>query len=423
MGGHDPPLGFLQTCFVTIVSANYLAYASVLAASVARYAPGVAFRVLVVDRPELPVTQAVERSGLEVTYAQELPLSGFDRLAYQFELVELNTALKPTFLKFILDAGFEAVVYLDPDIEVFAAPQPVLDALQSAQIVLTPHALSPVMDGRRPSDIDFLRNGAFNLGFVALRNDEQARRMLDWWERRCLGYGFIDTAFGVFVDQKWLDLAPAYFPALAILRHRGCNVAYWNLHERTLTRGPRGYLANGEPLVFFHFSGVKPDAPGELSRHQTRHVVEPGTPLAQLVADYCDRLLAAGHVGYHRLPYTYGRLSDGTPISQTMRRALGTREHGGGDPFDPNSQLQRRLKAHGIVRGAARYDTGVHNTLDLDESDRRLRYLHAALRLLSRVIGPQRTLALLRYASFLTQQSNFASVLLEQRFDVQHRDR
>jgi hypothetical protein len=39
------------------------------------------------------------------------------------------------------------------------------------------------------------------------------------------------------------------------------------------------------------------------------------------------------------------------------------------------------------------------------------------------VIGPQRTLALLRYASFLTQQSNFASVLLKQRFDVQHRDR
>ena len=52
-----------------------------------------------------------------VAYAQDLGLPDFERLAYKYDVMELSTALKPTFLKRMMAEGFERVVYLDPDIE------------------------------------------------------------------------------------------------------------------------------------------------------------------------------------------------------------------------------------------------------------------------------------------------------------------
>ncbi|HWI78144.1 MAG TPA: hypothetical protein VNS31_03035, partial [Ramlibacter sp.] len=89
----------MKICFATIVSPNYLAYARVLGDSLARHAPQADFRVLVVNRQTAQVRVAVEESALQVTYAEELNLPDFEQLAYKYDLVELNTALKPTFLK------------------------------------------------------------------------------------------------------------------------------------------------------------------------------------------------------------------------------------------------------------------------------------------------------------------------------------
>jgi hypothetical protein len=413
----------MRICFVTIASANYLAYVGVLAASVARHAGDAEFRVLVVDEPSSAVRAAVAQTGLSAVYARDLPLPSFDRVAYQYDLVELNTALKPSFIKATLDDGFEAVVYLDPDICLYAHPAPILEALEGAPIVVTPHAMAPAMDGLRPSDIDFLRNGAFNLGFVAVREADESRSFLDWWERRCLHHGFNDPGFGTFVDQKWIDLVPVYFPCVRILRHRGCNVAYWNLHERQVRWDAGAYRVGDEALVFFHFSGVKAEAPTVLSRHQTRHRIEAGTAVSLLVAEYCKRLIDAGHEQFRQIPYSYACLDNGTTITPTMRRALGACGAAAGNPFLADSEIQRRLRMSVVRRSTRVVDVGTRNTLTLDQSDRRLRWVNAFIRLLARLFGVERVRALLQYASFLSRQSHYAAVLLERPFDVTHDDR
>lgn len=410
----------MNTCFATIASGNYLAYVRVLRDSVARHAPDAAFRVLVVDRPSDALRKALDASSLHWTYAEELGLPDFEQLAFKFDVVELNTALKPSFLKRLFRDGFEHVVYLDPDIRMLASPAVVLDALHDAQIVLTPHALAPVMDGKRPSDIDYLRQGSYNLGFIGLRTGSDAQAFLDWWERRCLGQGFNDFTFGVFVDQKWIDLAPSYFSSVKILRHPGCNVAYWNLHERVLGRAGDAYTANGEPLVFFHFSGVNANAPHLLSRHQNRHIPEAGSVLAELVADYGAAVLANGHAGYQRLNYGFTRLDDGTAITPLMRRAACCLDIDASRPFSADSPLQRELRAHGLARPLP--PAGGDNTLSFDAADKRLRAVNALVRILARIAGAPRVAQLLRYATFLTWGSNYPAVLLRKPLDLGHRD-
>jgi hypothetical protein len=404
--------------FATIISPNYLAYARVLADSVARHEPGARLRVLLVDQPRPEVQQAVAESGLDVVYATELGLPDLPQLAYKYDLVELNTALKPTFLKMLFAQGAETAIYLDPDIRLYAPLEPVRQALEQAQIVLTPHALAPVMDGSRPSDIDFLRTGTFNLGFVALRRGVQSLALLDWWERRCLSFGFNDPSFGIFVDQKWLDLAPCYFDAVHVLKHRGCNAAYWNLHERPVTGAAGAYRAGGDPLVFFHFSGVDARKPTVLSRHQDRHVPQPGSALAELVAGYCEALQGVGHARWSALRYSFGFLQDGTPITPLMRRAAVAATQGGGDPFDPASAFQQALRRAGVATPQPAVPAAT--TLNFDPSERRVRWVNAAVRVMARVFGASRVAALVRYATFLGWGGNLPALLLQQPFELRH---
>lgn len=414
----------MRICVTTIVSANYLAYAKVLAASVREHFADAAFRVLVVDRKTPAVCEVVRTLPFEVVWAEELGLAGFERIAYQFDILELNTGLKPTLLKRLLSEGYDAVIYWDPDIRLFAPPTPVVEALQRASVVLTPHALAPLLDGHRPSDIDLMRHGAYNLGFIAVRGDTTGGALLDWWEERCLSYGFNDPALGTFVDQRWLDLAACYFDSVYALKHRGCNVAYWNLHERVVADTPQGLYAGDVPLVFFHFSGVDARQPGRLSKYQNRHPLVPGSTLHRLVADYCSALGAAGHAEYGRIAYTFGTLSDGRPISALMRRALGSIGAHEARPFDATSALQRRLLEARIAsptqQPAAPLRESRINSFNFDRNDRRVVWVNRLLRTAGRWLGLERLQQLLRYFNFLARGSNLAAVLTDAPFVLDH---
>jgi len=416
----------MSLCFATIVSANYLAYARVLARSLAEHCEGAPLKVLLVERSSAALRALAADAGLDCVFADELGLQGFERLAYKYDVLELNTALKPTFLKRLLSQGHERVVYVDPDIRFFAPALPVMAALDAAPIVLTPHALQPVLDSERPSDVDFLRNGVFNLGFIAVRAHERSLAMLDWWEQRCLGLGFNDPGFGTFVDQKWADLIPAYFAEVEILRHPGCNVAYWNLHEREVSERNGKLRVGTESLVFFHFSGVDPYRPEQLSRHQTRHDLAKLPDVARLVRDYGQALIDQGHDGYRGIAYSFGTLRDGSHVSPLMRRALLSDEMAlEADPFDPQGRLQRELRACGISHG---FEAGAESakgvtTRNLADQGRRLLWVNRAVRLLSRLLGPERAHMLLSYAAMLTRESHFASVLMDRPMRFKHEPR
>lgn len=412
-----------KNCVVTIVSGNYLAYARVLGASLLASDNDFDFRVLIVDRKTPILAQLIHESGLDVTFAEDLLIPDQERLFYKYDIVELNTALKPSFLKQTFGLGYKHVIYLDPDIRVFTQLTPVLEALQIADIVLTPHALAPAMDGARPSDVDFLRTGSYNLGFIGLKNSDQTKSMLDWWESRCLGMGFNDPAFGIFVDQKWIDLVPCYYSSVHILRHPGCNVAYWNLHERELSLTPAGFVVNNESVIFFHFSGIVPSNSLILSKHQTRHNIKNGSALHTLVKDYCNALITQEHAKCSNIPYGFSTLDDGTPITQTMRRALLVVTYKEDAPFKATSRLQRELNEAGITLRGALSVTKALNTMSFDQNDRKVLVVNSLIRIVRRIIGLSRLLNLLRYASLLTREAHLSAVLLKRPIDLAHRMR
>jgi len=323
----------------TIVSRNFLSYARVAGESWLRHHPGSRFYALVVDRLPREIEVGV---GLEVVEPDALELPYFDELSFRYDVVELSTAVKPTFLSLLLEQE-EAVVYLDPDMLVLQPFVELQRALRSSPIVLTPHTLSPIpRDGLRPSEEGMLNTGVYNLGFLALRRSDDTSGLLGWWDSRLRELCRIDYAVGSFFDQKWIDLVPAYFGSAAILRDAAYNVAYWNLHERPLERRDGTFLVRGQPLVCFHFSGHDPADPTTLSKRVkpglARTEVEPGSALDELLRLYSDMHSRHGLTICSRWAYGFDRFDNGIEIGTLLRRLYA--EQGAeararfGDPFE-----------------------------------------------------------------------------------------
>ena len=93
----------------------------------------------------------------------------------------------------------------------------------------------------------------------ALSFREETFRFLKWMQSRLYEHCLNDLPSGLYVDQKWLDLAPSFFPGFGLIRDDTANVAYWNLHERPIEFKDGSFHTSGKPIKFFHFSGYRPE--------------------------------------------------------------------------------------------------------------------------------------------------------------------
>jgi Glycosyl transferases group 1 len=331
----SPPVAPIDAAACTIISKNYLGSARTLADSFHRFHPNVPFFVLLVDQVDGYFKPREERFYLVGT--DELDIPDKDGFFFKYNILELNTAVKPYFLSYLFDKfGIKKLFYFDPDILITERVSRLFELLDTYSIILIPHITAPLEDNFRPSELDLLQAGTYNLGFIALAATPTTRRLLLWWQNRVYEQCLMAPDRGMHVDQKWIDLVPGLFGEVFIMRDPGYNVAYWNLHSRTVDYVNGRIRVNGEPCYFFHFSGFDPLNISMVSKHQNRFALNDLGQAAQLFRQYRDLLMANGHEQAKKWPYAFGYFDNGTKIPDIARRmyhALGAKRKKFGNPF------------------------------------------------------------------------------------------
>jgi glycosyltransferase involved in cell wall biosynthesis/2-polyprenyl-3-methyl-5-hydroxy-6-metoxy-1,4-benzoquinol methylase len=330
-----------------IIASNYLPYARVLADSFFAHHPDGSLTVLVVDdedRRMVPDDPRIEWRRLADIGVDAREIH---RLAGIYDVTELSTAVKPLLLRRLLDEGRREVIFLDPDIRLYAPLDDVIALADRHGIVLTPHTTRPFpRDGRQVDARFVLGAGVYNLGFIAV--SAAARPFLDWWAESTRREALIDFARAMFADQRWIDYAPCLFEP-HILKDPGYNVAYWNLHERDVTQEDGQYRVDAAqesgavPLRFFHFSGFDVQKPWLLSRHQgdrPRVLLSERPVLARLCRDYVACLERAGLEVDETPTYGWQTAAAGFELSPRMRRlywhgVVAFEEGRAAEPADP----------------------------------------------------------------------------------------
>lgn len=241
----------------TSITKSYLPKARVLAKSVKHFHPNWTFVLLYSD--DLPADFDLNQEPFdEVLMIEQLGLPNWKAWAFGHAVVELCTAVKGPAAELLAQRpNVDKIMYIDPDIKVFTSLSSLELLLDQHEILLTPHLLDAEQDinAIQDNEISALKHGVYNLGFFAARTSGQGLDFIRWWAARLRLFCRDDIPGGLFTDQRWCDLAPAFFSGLYIVRDRGCNVATWNIAHRPLSKDAKGefFVAN-VPLRFYHFT-------------------------------------------------------------------------------------------------------------------------------------------------------------------------
>ncbi len=243
----------------TSITSNYIPKARVLAHSVKEYVPDAVFHLLLCDVP--PPGFDLEQEAFDhLILLEELQIENKQSWIFQHNVVELCTAVKGLgFQEIFRRYGADKILFFDPDMVLFSGIEAISKKLDEHSVLLTPHQTEPEKNRTAILDheVSSLKHGVFNLGFLGVRTSSEGMRFVHWWSDRLRDFCFDDKRHGLFTDQKWLDLAPAFFPDLGILRDPQFNVSTWNINNRDIIGNlASGIVVNGAPLCFYHFSGI-----------------------------------------------------------------------------------------------------------------------------------------------------------------------
>ncbi len=385
----------------TVCNIAYLPKALVLADSLREH-NATRLNVILFDRKQ---ELSPHPETVDITWLEDLGVPEWKQLAFIYDIIEFSTSLKP-FIALKLLEKHRRVIFLDPDTAVYSALDPILKDLDVSPVVLTPHYIKPQPDTEGESDLAMMRFGSFNLGFFAVTKSSEAAYFLNWWNRRCIDFCFMESQFGLSTDQKWVSIAPCFFDFLKISFNPGYNAAPWNTFERTLTsKNGEQYMVNHvHPLIFFHFSNFDHTDPQYLNKRASNETGKRYELLEQLGKDYSQKLKFHEST-IKRLPYSFDYMSDGSYISPTLRRAYASVRRklpAHADPFNSTEVVGNFARKNGLVMRKTQQRYSYPGLKEANGNQRILGFIYWMMRIFLRAFGPNRFYDLSKLMVFLS---------------------
>lgn len=413
----------MKSAVFTVCAKNYLGQALTLQESCLRWNPEVSFFIFLSDVPG-----TIQLQSLVTLDDSWIP--DWEKMAFKYDVIEFSTAIKPFCIRKLFNDGFDTVIYLDPDIYVLRPLSSLWKDLEIKPIVLTPHRCDPhFSDTGYVKEEVGLRFGVYNLGFIGLRQSDSAKCLVDWWCWNLLHKGYNETLEGLFVDQKWMNWAPAYFPDdVLISHHLGYNTAIWNIHERTIVLKEDGYYCQSktdpehiDPLVFMHFSSFNPNEPSYLNKVDREVNADAFPQLKPLMEEYAKAELKNRYNEFKRETYGFNMFEDGTPISSINRRLYRANEEkfdACNNPFSPDGNVFQVFKANGLLlkkpkpSASGKNPVGNHSSQPLNSSNEgAVSTINNFLYALFKVIGFDRFNKLIPLGRYLSDKSRYTFLI------------
>lgn len=143
----------------------------------------------------------------------------------------------------------DEITYLDSDLYFFYSLDVLLEEFHQSggDVLITEHRYTPEYNQTSTS-------GIYCVQFMTFRNNENGRRILQWWCDRCAEWCYNRVEDGKFGDQKYLDDWATRFKGVHVLQHLGGGVAPWNVQQYRIDEGP---FVNDIPVVFYHFHALR----------------------------------------------------------------------------------------------------------------------------------------------------------------------
>ena len=285
--------------FCTYFDRNYLSRGLALYRSLREHCSNFKLWVLCMDDEAYQALLQLDLSEIEPIALQDFEKGDHLLLAAKQNRskVEYYFTCTPSLPLYILNnwAEVDLVTYLDADLYFFASPTPLFEEMGTGSVAIIGHHFPEHLRYRE-------RAGIYNVGWLSFRRDDNALSCLQWWREKCIEWCYDREEDGRFADQKYLDDWPDRFQNVVVLEHKGANLAPWNLANYHLCiQNSNRVIVDDDPLIFFHFHGLKKIRPWLYDPHWKGYGANPSMvlrrriyiPYLQMLDDINRQLLAA----------------------------------------------------------------------------------------------------------------------------------
>ncbi|WP_193766969.1 hypothetical protein [Lysinibacillus parviboronicapiens] len=233
--------------FCTLFDSNYLSRGMALYESLEKTGDNFLLYIICMDDLCFEILD-----DLSLQHAVLIPLASFEseRLLSVKESRskgEYCWTSTPYAISYVLDNyDVKECTYLDADLYFYNSPSILLDEFDKSRksVLITEHRYTKEYDQSSTS-------GIYCVQFMTFKNNFEGKKILNWWQERCIEWCFNRYEDGKFGDQKYLDDWLTRFEGnVHVLEHLGGGVAPWNVQQYDLSKG----IDTEESLiVFYHF--------------------------------------------------------------------------------------------------------------------------------------------------------------------------
>ncbi len=167
-------------------------------------------------------------------------------------------------IKYVLEHYKEPIcTYIDADMRFFASPASEFEKMhkEGKSVIIVPHRFATEKERLHAHNTV----GEYCVEFNTFVNDEEGRKVLDWWADKCLEWCYyaVPGTTEWYGDQKYLNEFINLSPKVMVCNHSGIGLAPWNgnLVELKSAVGDDIRIADKQadkeyPLVLYHFESV-----------------------------------------------------------------------------------------------------------------------------------------------------------------------
>lgn len=196
--------------------------------------------------------------------------------------------------------SIEHIAYLDSDLFFFSSPQPVYDEMGDNSIAIVRHNYSKELSSLEKN------SGIYNVSMIIFKNDDRGIACLTWWRERCLEWCYARYEDGKFGDQVYLNDWPEKFPGTHVVKHKGINLAPWNMNKYVLSEKDGKVFVDEDPLIYYHCHSFKMYAKNDFMLYNFSYLMFSQDVLL-IYGPYKDKINDIIDMVVEKYPeYTYG---------------------------------------------------------------------------------------------------------------------
>ena len=226
----------MRLAIATIASRSRVALARATATSLRIHHRTIPFFLLLADGAHEGI--GAEGEPFEAIAFEALGIEEEAEFRFRYGEMELSYAVTPFLIGYLLEAGYDGVLFLKQETLVLDRLDPLFEMLERHTVLLKPHLLEAAGGGDGlERERNVLRAGVYNGGVAGLARRAEARQVVRWWQAKTRRLCLLDVEHGLHHEQRWLDFVPSLAPGCGMVRDPGVNVGHWNLAERRIEVG------------------------------------------------------------------------------------------------------------------------------------------------------------------------------------------